>query len=383
MKILYHHRTKSRDGQYVHIHELQEAFRRGRHELREVAPAPDESVDFGGEARGLARIAALAPAALYELMELGYNAVSYYRLREALLGWTPDFLYERYALGNFAGVLAARRFGVPLLLEVNAPLAEERRRFGGLTFPGLARRLERAILRAADRVLVVTGVLKEMLVADGADPRRIVVVPNGVDLAQFRDVAGPDEAKARLGLDGKIVLGFTGFCRDWHGLDRVVELLAAGAGPLAKAHFLIVGDGPACPDLLALAADRGVRDRVTVTGVVPRERIAEHVAAFDVALQPAVTSYASPLKLFEYMALGKAILAPDVPNIREVVADGESAALFAPDDDGAFGAALRRLAEDAPLRARLGAGARELIESRPFTWDHNAARIERIAGELK
>ena len=106
------------------------------------------------------------------------------------------------------------------------------------------------------------------------------------------------------------------------------------------------------------------------------------VAAFDIALQPDVVDYASPLKLFEYMVLGCAIVAPDKANIREVVRDGESAVLFDPSSQDAFGTALARVVENADLRARIAAGAKSLIASRGYTWDANASRVIRLFHEL-
>ncbi len=383
MKILYHHRTKSRDGQYVHISELQAAFRRRGHDLYEVAPGGRDEVAFGGEARGLSLISKLVPNGMREILEWGYNGVSYLALQRAVHAYDPDVIYERYALGNVAGIMAARRFQLPLLLEVNAPLAEERGRFGGLTFPEAAQKLETFICRQSNQVLAVTEVLKAKLVEAGAPADRVVVIPNGIDPRQFNADQPVLEAKRRLGLDGKIVLGFTGFCRPWHGLDRVVRLMARRDDVLSDAHFLIVGDGPACPGLLDLAKDLDIPDRVSVTGVVPRDRLPAHIAAFDIALQPDVTSYASPLKLFEYMALAKAVVAPNRANIREVVADGVSASLFPPEDEEAMGEAILRLVVDPGLRERLGRGARARIESRPYTWDHNAERIDRIVAEVR
>jgi glycosyltransferase involved in cell wall biosynthesis len=108
--------------------------------------------------------------------------------------------------------------------------------------------------------------------------------------------------------------------------------------------------------------------------------MADHVAAFDIALQPAVTDYASPLKLFEYMAQAKAILAPDQANITEALQDGKDALLFAP---GGFEPALSALIGDASLRARVGAAARETLIRRDFTWAGNARRVEAIAERLK
>ena len=134
--------------------------------------------------------------------------------------------------------------------------------------------------------------------------------------------------------------------------------------------------------LEALAADLGLEEAVTFTGVVQREDVARHIAAFDIALQPAVTAYASPLKLFEYMALGKAIIAPAQPNILEVLKADEEALLFDSEVEGAFDKALTRLLDEDALRSSLGARARARLIASDFTWDGNAARVEEAARAL-
>jgi glycosyltransferase involved in cell wall biosynthesis len=177
------------------------------------------------------------------------------------------------------------------------------------------------------------------------------------------------------------VIGFVGFMREWHGLDRVLDFIAQTPmqPPL---HALFVGDGPARPALEAQARELGIVDRVTFTGVMPRERIPGTLAAFDVALQPAVVDYASPLKLFEYLALGLPIIAPDSPNIREVLTDGVNAALFRNGDSAAFVRCLQKVCSDAPLRETLSRSARATIENQGLTWRRNAERVSELARAL-
>jgi glycosyltransferase involved in cell wall biosynthesis len=260
-----------------------------------------------------------------------------------------------------------------LFLEVNSPLVEERIRFGQLRLRRLATALERYVWRSADKVLVVTGVLQQKVAAAGVPPQRIAVVPNGIDPAQFSGLP------VRAAADGKLVLGFVGFVRDWHGLDTVIAAMAAQGGDGLR--LVVVGDGPARPALQAQAAALGLGDRVSFTGLQPREAIPGLVAGFDIALQPLVVSYASPLKIFEYMAAGRAIVAPDQPNIREVLRDGETAVLFQPAEAGAMWRAIQRLAADAGLRRRLGEAARAEIAQRDYTWRGNAARVAQWAAE--
>ena len=374
MKILYSHRIQSRDGQSVHLDAMVEALRAAGHEVRVAGPSLYEKAGFGGESRMVALVRRLLPGFAVELAEFAYTLPAWRRLRQAAAEFQPDVIYERYNLFYLAGALVARARGVPLLLEVNAPLAEERTRFGNLRLQRLARWSERFVWRRADRVLPVTEVLAGHVATAGVPRERIEVIPNGIDLADFPAPAAEDPAAEKATL----TLGFVGFVRDWHGLDRVVRAIAAWQGR-PRLGLLVVGEGPARPGLEALAAELGIAERVRFTGLAGREAVPGLIAGFDIALQPASVAYASPLKVFEYMAAGRAIVAPDQPNLREVLEDGRTALLFDPEDPEAFWRAVLRLTEDAALRRRLGEAARAEILRRDLTWAGNARRVAALA----
>ena len=368
MRILYSHRIQSRDGQSVHVEELVAALRGLGHEVLVVGPGFYEQAHFGGESNLVAWIRSRLPVVVGEVAELLYTIPAWWRLRAAFLRFRPDLIYERYNLYFLAGTWVARSSGAKLFLEVNSPLVEERTRLGQLRLRWLAGALERYVWRSADKVLVVTGVLQQAVAAAGVPPNRIEVVPNGIDPAQFAALP------AREAGDGPLVLGFVGFVRDWHGLEAVIAAMAAEPHG-AILQLVVVGDGPARETLQRQAQSLGLADRVTFTGLQPREAIPALVAGFDIALQPLVVSYASPLKIFEYMAAGRAIVAPDQPNIREILRDGETAVLFDPQASGAMWRAIQRLAGDPALRARLGEAARAEIARRDYTWRGNAVRV--------
>ena len=382
MKILYHHRTASKDGQAVHIEELIEALRVLGHEVRVVGPTVDPSAEMGTNVDWVQRLREHLPKAIYECLELAYSLVAYRRLARAARDFQPDFLYERYNLFLLAGLMLKRQRRIPMLLEVNSPLAEERAQFGGLGLPRLAAWAEGVVWRGADVVLPVTRVLGTHVAARGVPVQRIAVIANGINMAHFSTAPTPAAAKAALGWDGAFVLGFTGFVRDWHGVDRVLRWMSGATAP-ANARLLVVGDGPARASLERLAVDLALGDRIRFTGVVTREQVPAYVAAFDVALQPAVVPYASPLKLFEYLALGKAIVAPRQPNIEEVLADGYNAVLFDAATPGALEHALDRLHRDAALRRRLGDAAAATISRLNLTWLGNAHRVASLAATLR
>ncbi len=373
LKILYHHRTASKDGQAVHIEELIAAFRRLGHEVVVVGPSLGGDEAFGGEHGLVAQLKRRLPRACYEVLELAYSLVAYVRLARAVRAHRPEVLYERYNLYLPAGTWLRRTHALPLFLEVNAPLFEERRDTQGIAIPALARWSQRATWRGADTVLAVTDVLARHVTDTGVPAERVVVVPNGINRERFLKPIDGGPVRARLGLADGLVLGFTGFIRDWHGLDTAVDMLADERD--RDLRLLIVGDGPGRAAVEQRARARGVEDRVVVTGVVQRAEVASFVAAFDVALQPAVVAYASPLKIFEYLALGRPVVAPDADNIREILEHGKTAMLFAPGDPQAFRDQVLALCVDAELRQRIGAAGRRLIDTRGLTWDDNAARL--------
>ncbi|NQU72124.1 MAG: glycosyltransferase family 4 protein [Rhodospirillales bacterium] len=377
MKILYHHRVRSKDGQFVHIEEMCVALRQRGHEVILVGPRAFEADEFGADAGGVAVLKRFLPMILYELIEFAYAFVAYARLRKAYLEHRPDAVYERYQLYMPAGVWLKKRYGAPLLLEVNSPLADERFRVNGLALKWLADWTEKATWRGASVVLPATAALSPYIRNAGVPDERIHVVRNAIRPENFVDFPDREEAKRRLGVEDKLVLGFTGFVREWHNMERVVEFMA-GRGRDIDAHFLMVGDGPSRANIEAIARRLGVRDRLTVTGVVPRSEVPSYVAAFDIAFNIDNVPYALALKLFEYLAMGRAIIAPDSPNIREVLTDGKNAVLFDPEDPAAFDEALTMLCTDEKLRQRISEGARNTIEEKGLTWAQNAQRVEEL-----
>jgi glycosyltransferase involved in cell wall biosynthesis len=383
LRILYHHRIAASDGMRVHIEEIVNALRARGHIVKVVGPGQRTGKTSLPDHR-LERIADITrkilPGSLFELMELIYNIPAWRRLSREAAQFRPDILYERYNLYLLAGLYLKRRRRLPMILEVNAPLAAERARFGKLRLRALARACEGALWRHSDAVLPVTAVLAEHVRARRGTAAGIHVMANGAEAGSEPDAQAVMEIRRRFGLcEQHIVLGFTGFIRAWHGVGWALDALP---NLPAHVHLVIVGDGPARVQLENKARMLGLADRVHFAGRVARRDIPAYVRLFDIALQTASLAYASPLKLFEYMAQGRAIVAPDQANIREILQDGENALLFSPDDRASFETALTSLCHDTGLRIRLGAAARRTIDDRSLTWAHNAARIEALARQL-
>lgn len=379
LKILYHHRTKSRDGQYIHIRSLIDAFHKAGHQVEETGLTATHTGTVQEESRFWNGFVNFVPRKVVELLEYLYSFPAALWLWLKIMRRRPDFIYERYALGNFAGVLAAKLSGLPLLLEVNSPLALEKRDTGQLQYGALARFSERLILKMASRILVVSKVLKQIYVDQGIDTKKIVVIPNGIDPDHYRNMNGVN-LRRKLGLENAVVVGFVGFFREWHKLERVIDVLAEDLRDL-NLKLLLVGDGPVRAELERKVEALGLADRVIWTGTVRHLDVPDMLCAVDIALQPEVTAYSSPLKLFDYMAAGKAIVAPKRANIIEILRHGETGLLFEPDCPRAMGEALRRLTCDPSLRYRLGEAAKRELYEGGYTWDSNAKRVVRLLDE--
>lgn len=397
-RILYHHRIRADDGQAVHVREMIAALRGLGHEVEECALVPkaargvepertaappratrgrvagDSTVARPTPGRGWQSLR--LPRLLLEAMEVAYSRAAARRLVAAGRALRADFVYERHALHCDAGLRAARALGVPLLLEVNSPMCDEMAKLGLLRFPRRARRSERRVLEGADRVLAVSEVLRQRLLQCGAAPERTLVIGNGADPERFGAVAREGGAHLRqaLGLSARdFVVGFVGYARPWHRLDLVLEAVC-DAG-LQHAHLCIVGAGPALPALRAQAERLGVQGRLHCVGDVPAAQLPAYVCAFDAAVIAAINDYASPLKLFDYLAAGVPTVVPDQPNLREVVTDGETALMVPPGDARALAGALCRLGGDPAFATRLGAAGRRALHDHDWTWLGNARRV--------
>lgn len=381
MKILYHHRTRSKDGQSVHIEEMIAALRKLGHVVILVAPAGDGEQRFGSDDKALVFLKRHVPQFFYELMELGYNLIALRDLTRAVKQHQPDCIYERYNLFLLAGIWTARKYRVPLMLEVNSPIYEERSRYDGISLRRLAQWSQRYVWNAADQVVPVSQAMAGIVASYGVAPEKMHVIHNGINLDEFSQRAPDATARTTLGLEHKLVLGFTGFVRQWHGLNKVIDLIASDP-PDSPRHLLVVGDGPERSRLEQQAQRLNVQDRVSFTGMIGREKIPDYVATFDIALQPAVVAYASPLKLIEYLALGKAIVAPAQANICELLTDEQNALLFDPDQPDALPEAINRLCEDQALRSRISKNARSTIFDKQLTWESNARQVVQLFGRL-
>ncbi|MBI4516772.1 MAG: glycosyltransferase family 4 protein [Deltaproteobacteria bacterium] len=293
----------------------------------------------------------------------------------------PDVVLTRHSLHQFSSLIAARRCGIPIVFEVNAPLAHEYRRYlrQYRLLPQLAEWSEAQTLARADGVFVVSNALKRYFAAHGVMEERISVIPNGVDPARFNPAVADAEVRARLGHD-RVIVAFVGSFASFHGVELLRQAIVEVLPRRLSVTFLMVGSSPLSAALQGECRARGYEDRVEFAGFVPPQQVPKLMAAADILLAPYAAEeffYLSPIKLFEYLACGRAVLTARQGQMAEVVADGENGLLYDPRSPNAFIAQLLRLIDDPMLRARLGFNGRRTVE-RGYTWKTNAERVAAV-----
>jgi glycosyltransferase involved in cell wall biosynthesis len=349
-------------GASVHVRELGSALSDLGAEVAIVSPRTEPAGDVLDAAVRLMPIppipANASEADLRAAIETQREAVA-----EVAHSFAADAIYERYSLFGGAGVEVAASLGIPHVLEVNAPLRAEARRFRTLPHPGLAAEIEHSVFDGTNRVLAVSRTLRRWLEEEGVEPERIEVVPNAVD---------PDHmGRRRLRDDDEYVLGFCGSLKAWHGVDVLLEACSVAFAQEPRLRLEVVGSGPLehLLDSASLPADR-----VRAFGAFTHADALERLRDWDVGVAPYLPLedfYFSPLKVVEYMAVGLCPVASDLGDLPALLDDGGRGVLVPAGNAERLASAFLELASDRERAAELGRRAREYVLD-AHTWQKNA-----------
>ncbi len=320
-----------------------------------------------------------------EASALSYNIRFTGATRKLLAQKRPRLLYQRHGRFVFAGALLSRLLGIPLVLEYNASEELMAKHWDPARFSPWLRLCERVSVKAASLIVVVSNPLKQELMEAGVPEERILVNPNAADPERFHPHCGGTKLRRDLGFEpADIVVCFVGTFSYWHGvavLEQAIRSLLDKTQPEGEPlKFLLVGDGPLAPQLRDALEPYARQRLVTFTGAIPHGSVCAHLDAADILVSPHVPMpggipfFGSPTKLFEYMAMGKAIAASALDQIADVLEHGRTALLVKPGDPRELADAVQRLAADEQLRIALGRNARETALAR-HTWRQNAGRV--------
>jgi len=361
---------------------------RGLTGRRHVAAGPQEELVDGLHFHRTPGEAAGGNALLREWRDISAHADA---IESLVRQWRPDIIHAHSPVLNaMAAQRVARRHGIPLIYEIRAFWEDAAVGNGNGTEGSprywLTRQLETHAVRAADAVAVICEGLRSDLVARGIDAAKITVSPNGVDLDQFGAPVPRDPAlTAKLGLEGADVVGFIGSFYDYEGLDDLIAAMPRLVRARPRAKLLLVGGGPMEQALRDQALASPFTDHIVFVGRVPHDQVEHYYAQVDVLAYPRkamrLTDLVTPLKPLEAMAQGRIVAASSVGGHRELIEDGVTGTLFAPDDPAAIAQALAGMFADRGFWDERRIVARDFVE-RERNWSSNILRYEPVYQRL-
>lgn len=296
-----------------------------------------------------------------------------------------DILHERYVLYSIGGVLASRRSGIPLVLEVNAPLIEELALFNvKLRFldKKCAAYYTKLCFGHATAIIAVSNMIRDYLINRwDVDPEKIYVIPNAADTDFSVKRIDGDNTRSKYSIaPTDPVVVFIGSMKKWHGIDILIDAFIHVLGEVPDAKLLLVGEGEMRDEIEKKINDSNIKRSVVLTGNVTHDAIPEILSISDVAVAPYPRMdnfYFSPIKIFEYMISGKAIVASGIGQIPELVQNNINGILVEPENIGQLSKAIVRLLKDDDLRLFLGKNAQREAFNK-YTWEQYSRRLIEI-----
>jgi glycosyltransferase involved in cell wall biosynthesis len=358
-------------GCSVHVQEIIRALIQAGHQVEVFTPR------LGGKAPpdltlSLTKLPSLprGDLALREQAAMSLNL----DLRFALERSAPfDLVFERYSLWSFSGIEYAQAHGIPSILEVNAPLIEEQAAHRGLVHRQQAKQIAQRVFRAATSIAAVSEGVANYL-KQYQPQHQVQVIPNGVNPDRFPANIIPTFPSSAF------TIGFVGSMKPWHGLSTLVEAFADCQERVQSVRLLIVGDGPERSSIEAQLTDRNLRHLAHFTGNVPPTTVPGLLASMDVAVAPYPNHpnfYFSPLKVYEYMAAGRPIIASRIGQLCHVIQDGRNGLLYEAGDSTELANHLMQLYYQPALRSQLGVTARATVLQN-HTWQHVVQKLLRL-----
>ena len=298
------------------------------------------------------------------------------------------FIYQRHSIFNVCGAILSQLTGTPLILEYNGSEPWVRQKWGGLLiFRKLCYFMENFSLKRAKIITVVSKPMKEELIKRNIPESKILVNYNGVDTEEFNPNIDSSEIRKRYNLEDKIVIGAVSTFGAWHGMPILAKAIKSIINKIQdtryKIHFLFIGDGVQRPECERIIKESRIENHVTFTGTIPYDEVPKYLAACDILVSPHVPNpdgtpfFGSPTKLFEYMAMGKGIVASNLAQIGEVLEHKKTAWLVKPGDVKDLADGILRLAQDKKLREELGKNARQKA-IKNYTWEENVKRLIKV-----
>jgi glycosyltransferase involved in cell wall biosynthesis len=313
--------------------------------------------------------------ALRDAYEIVNDRRLFRRIEPRVREIAPDVILQQHTRYAQVGVRLSRKYGIPIFLDDITPIWEGEQ-YSDRRLKLLARYVRKRVFAQASGLIAVSRDLEAQLRSENVPSHRIYFVPNGADCTVFDPDATSTAVRQEYGLADKTVVGYVGGFERWHKLGFFMRVACSVAEMLPNVHFLLVGHDPGgCVE--NMAHERGLSDRFTFTGRVAHSEVPLYLNAMDITVLPSTLPYMSPIKIYEYMAMRKPVIAPSGNSItEEVVIPYKNGLLFEVGSEDALKDAIVMLATNPELRQRMGVEARQWVQDN-FTWYHQGQKLLR------
>lgn len=330
-----------------------------------------------------------------DILELFYN----FKIIRYCKNLKADAIYQRYNGFSFCGAHIAKKKNIPFVLEFNSSDVWKiknwknndtflKRIFKTIYYKifklPIVSTIEKYNLNSATRIVVVSDALKSILLKFGVDEKKIIVNPNGIDERKYNPQIKCDDVKQKYNLENKIIIGFIGTFGQWHGAENIAmafgRLLKKYPEYKNKTKLFMIGDGVRMPIVKKHILEFDLQENVVLAGLIPQEQGAKFLSACDILINATVPNpdgsefFGSPTKLFEYMAMGKAIICSNMAQMSEILEHGKTAYMVEPGNIDELATAMKELVDDGELRQRLGDSARDEVIQK-YTWNKHVDKI--------
>jgi glycosyltransferase involved in cell wall biosynthesis len=292
----------------------------------------------------------------------------------------PDFIYKHHHDFHYGGAKVKKKTGIPFILHIDGVTTWVKEKWGKVYNHRLLRKTEEIEIYGSDAIVVPSQNLKnQILELFNVKDNKVFVAPNGVDNDMFYPEISPLDIQKEFNLKDKFVFGFTGTFGDWHGVNVMAEAVKHVIREIPNAYFLFVGDGNLRPMLMDILTRDNVSDYAKITGIVPYKRIPEFLSACDVLLAPSINNpdipfFNSPVKLFEYMAMKKPIIATEVGQQKDVFQNEVNSLICNDNDPVDLARKMIRCYNEIDLRESIAENARKDALNK-YDWKVNAKII--------
>lgn len=325
---------------------------------------------------------------LPEVLTLPYIKKSKKEVSKIIEEIEPDLLFQHHHDFNYGGAIIKHDRGIPFFLHCDYIQIWVKQYWGKLYMKKLLKWAEEIQWANADRIFVVSSVVKEMMGEYGVDKEKIIVNPNGADTDIFHPKVDGSNIRTKYDLKNKYVIGFSGTFGNWHGVEILAGAIRIIADMIPESVVFFIGDGELRPEIEKIIKEDNVEKNAIITGFIPYSKVPEYLAACNVLVSPCVHSkdgspfFNSPIKLFEYLAMGKPIVASDIGQQGEVINHEENGLLCEEASVEDLADQIHRLYKDKELSKLVSGRARQDSIDK-YSWSVSAGRIISAYNDFK